>query len=434
MCGLAMYKISLSYPVKFVNSRLFCYIFVMSKEKESHKDHRDIGRELDLFSFHEVAPGAPFWHHKGMIIFKELEKYIRELQDKNNYQEISTPIMVKEELFKKSGHLENYKENMFQIIVDEENAAHQTFYLKPMNCPESVLVYQTKIRSYRDLPLRLAELGRLHRNELSGVLGGLFRVRQFTMDDAHIYCRQDQIKSEFIKILKMAKEFYKKLGLSVSYGLATRPEKAMGDKKLWDEAEKIIGEALKEAGLKYKILEGEGAFYGPKVHFDIRDSLDRNWTLATAQLDFQIPERFKLEYIDENGKPQRPAIIHRAIFGTFERFIGIIIEHFQGAFPLWLAPVQAVLIPVSEKQDKFAEKVFEELKENGIRTEIYGSGETLPKRIREAELQKIPYILVVGEKEEKNGSVNARRKNEEKEIKIKELIEKIKKEIEDKII
>src|SRR3989338_4509612 len=279
-----------------------------------HKDHRDIGRELDLFSFHEVAPGAPFWHHKGMVIFKELEKFIRELQSQNDYQEISTPIMVKEELFKKSGHLENYKENMFQIIVGEENTVPQTFYLKPMNCPESVLVYQTKIRSYRDLPLRLAELGRLHRNELSGVLGGLFRVRQFTMDDAHIYCRQDQIKSEFTSILKMTEEFYKKLGLPVSYGLATRPEKAMGDKKLWDEAEIILKEALKDTGLKYQILKGEGAFYGPKIHFDIKDSLGRTWTLATAQLDFQIPERFELEYIDEKHKPQRPAIIHRAIF------------------------------------------------------------------------------------------------------------------------
>ncbi len=425
-----------------------------------HKDHRDIGRELDLFSFREVAPGAPFWHHKGMVIFKELEKFIRELQSQNDYQEISTPIMVKEELFRKSGHLENYKENMFQVIVGEEKTIlpigkienisgqmkvkptdelvkikeSQTYYLKPMNCPESALVYQTKIRSYRDLPLRLAELGRLHRNELSGVLGGLLRVRQFTMDDAHIYCRPDQIKSEFVKILKMTEEFYKKLGLPISYGLATRPEKSMGDKKMWDEAEKILGEALKEAGLKYQTLEGEGTFYGPKVHFDIKDSLDRTWTLATAQLDFQIPERFELEYIDESGKPQRPAIIHRAIFGTFERFIGILIEHFQGAFPLWLAPVQAVLIPVSEKQQKFAEKVFEEFKENGIRTEIYESGETLSKRIREAELQKIPYILVVGEKEEKNKSVNVRHKGKESEIKIEELIEKIKKEIQDKTL
>ncbi|MBI2053060.1 MAG: threonine--tRNA ligase [Candidatus Ryanbacteria bacterium] len=399
-----------------------------------HKDHREIGRELDLFSFHEVAPGAPFWHHKGMIIFKELEKFIRELQGQNDYQEISTPIMVKEELFKKSGHLENYKENMFQVIVGEEGAAPQAFYLKPMNCPESALVYQTKIRSWRDLPLRLAELGRLHRNELSGVLGGLFRVRQFTMDDAHIYCRQDQIKSEFIKILKMTEEFYKKLGLPVSYGLATRPEKAMGDKKLWDEAEKIIEEALKEAGLKYKILEGEGAFYGPKVHFDIKDSLDRTWTLATAQLDFQIPERLELEYIDKSGKPQRPAIIHRAIFGTFERFIGVLTEHFQGAFPLWLAPVQTVLIPVSEKQQKFSEKILKELKENGIRAELYESGETLPKRVREAELQKIPYILVVGEKEEKNGTANVRHKGKEEEIKIENLIAKMTKEIKDKAL
>ena len=427
------------------------------KGRASGFSHRDIGRELDLFSFHNVAPGAPFWHHKGMVIVKELEKYIRELQEKNGYQEISTPIMVKEELFKKSGHLENYKENMFKILIGEESEPAQTFYLKPMNCPESALVYQTKIRSYRDLPLRLAELGRLHRNELSGVLGGLFRVRQFTMDDAHIYCRRDQIKSEFMNILKMTEEFYQKLGLSVTYGLATRPEKAMGEKKLWDEAEKFLEEALKETGLKYQVLEGEGAFYGPKVHFDIKDSLDRTWTLATAQLDFQIPERMDLEYIDENGKPQRPAIIHRAIFGTFERFIGVLIEHFQGAFPLWLAPVQAVLIPVSEKQQKSVEKILEQLKSNGIRAEVYESGETLPKRVREAEVQKIPYILVVGGKEEKNDSVNARHKGKpsfaptppkqlrlrrpgkasegmEKEIKVDELIKKMKQEIESKTI
>src|SRR3989338_2265741 len=221
-------------------------------ESNKHRDHRDLGREMDLFSFHEIAPGAPFWHPKGMIIVKELEKYIRKLQDEHGYDEISTPIMVKKELFEKSGHWEFFKENMFYFDIENE-----TYALKPMNCPESALVYQTKIRSYRDLPLRLAELGRLHRNELSGVLGGLFRVRQFTMDDAHIYCRQDQIKSEFISILKMTEEFYKKLGLPVSYGLATRPEKSMGDKKLWDEAEKFLEEALKETGLKYQILKGE---------------------------------------------------------------------------------------------------------------------------------------------------------------------------------
>src|SRR3989344_2526083 len=247
-----------------------------------HKDHRDIGRKLDLFSFHEVAPGAPFWHHKGMVIFKELEKYIRELQDKNDYQEISTPIMVKKSLFEKSGHWEFFKQNMFNFDVENE-----IYSLKPMNCPESALVYQTKIRSYRDLPIRLAEIGRLHRNELSGVLGGLLRVRQMTMDDAHIYCRFDQIKEELISVLKMTEEFYKRLSLKVNYGLATRPEKAMGSLETWLKAEKILGEALSELGLKYNILKGEGAFYGPKIHFDIKDSQKRVWTIATAQLDFQ---------------------------------------------------------------------------------------------------------------------------------------------------
>src|SRR3989344_1412977 len=248
-------------------------------ESKKHRDHRELGQEMDLFSFHDVAPGAPFWHPKGMIIVKELEKFIRKLQDDHNYTEISTPIMVKQKLFEKSGHWEFFKENMFYFDVENE-----TYSLNPRNAPEGALAYQTKIRVYRDLPLRLAEIGRLHRNELSGVLGGLLRVRQMTMDDAHIYCRFDQIKQELVSVLKMTEEFYKRLGLPVVYGLATRPKKAMGSVKTWKEAEKLLGEVLEELGLKYQTLNGEGAFYGPTIHFDIKDSLDRTWTIATAQL------------------------------------------------------------------------------------------------------------------------------------------------------
>ncbi|MEK7203689.1 MAG: threonine--tRNA ligase [Patescibacteria group bacterium] len=392
------------------------------------KDHRDIGRELDLFSFHEVAPGRVFWHGKGMIIWRELEKYLRERLDALGYQEVATPVMVKKELFEKSGHWQHYRENMFTLDVDGE-----TYVLKPMNCPESALIYSSRTRSYRDLPLRLSEItDQLHRKELSGVVGGLLRVVQMTQDDAHHYVRPDQIEQEVSDLMKLIKEFYSHFNMPMSFNLATRPENSMGDSKVWTEAEKDLESALKKAKVKYQVKERDGAFYGPKIDINVTDSQNREWTVATIQLDFQMPEKFELEYVAEDGSKKRPVMIHRAIAGTFERFIGIILEHFQGALPLWLSPVQAVVVPVSEKQD--VKKIYEELKENGIRAEIYESGETLPKRIREAELQKIPYILVVGEKEEKNESVNVRHKGKEEEIKIEKMIEKIKKEIEDKTI
>ena len=395
-----------------------------------HKNHRDIGRELDLFSFHEVAPGTVFWHGKGMIIWRELEKYLREKLDSLGYQEVSTPVMVKKELFEKSGHWQHYRENMFTLDVDG-----QTYILKPMNCPESTLIYSSRTRSYRDLPLRLSEItDRIHRKELSGVVGGLLRVIQMTQDDAHHYVRPDQIEQEVADLMELIKEFYSHFNMPMSFNLATKPENSMGDSKVWTEAEKDLESALKKAKVRYQIKERDGAFYGPKIDINVTDSQKREWTVATIQLDFQMPEKFELEYVAEDGSKKRPVMIHRAIAGSFERFIGIITEHFQGAFPLWLAPVQAVLIPVSEKQQEYTEKVLGQLKENWIRTEIYESGETLPKRIREAELQKIPYILVVGEKEEKNDSVNARHKGKESEIKVEGLIEKIKKEIKEKII
>ena len=402
----------------------------MSKKQEFKKellpnDHRNLGQFLDLFSFHDVSPGAPFWHPKGMTIVKELEKYIRKLQDEHGYLEISTPIMVKKKLFEQSGHWKFFKDDMFHFKVDKG-----TFALKPMNCPESTLVYSHTKRSYRDLPLRLAEIGRLHRNELSGVLGGLLRVRQITMDDAHIYCRYDQIKSELVEILKMIQEFYQKLGLPVAYGLATRPKKALGSVKKWEEAENTLAEALKEIGVSYQILKGEGTFYGPKIHFDIKDSLGRTWTIATAQLDFQMPERFNLEYADEQGKPQRPAMIHRAIFGSFERFIGILLEHFNGALPFWLSPVQVAVLTVTDEVGAYALAIEKELRQNNLRVFWDDRNETIGKKIRESELQKIPYLLLIGKKEAEahTVAVRERSKGDIGQMRVEKFLDKVNKD------
>jgi len=411
----------------------------MSKSKDPNRasptgfSHQEIGRELDLFSFHETAPGAPFWHPKGMVIFKELEKVAREINEKGGYQEISTPILVKKEVFEQSGHWQHYRENMFYFANPRDE--NEVLALKPMNCPESTYAYNIQVRSYRDLPLRLAEIGRLHRNELSGTIGGLFRVRQITMDDAHIFCLPQQAENEVIEIIKTVRDFYSLFGFNTTYVLATRPENNQGELSEWEKGEKVLSEALKKTGIQYSVAKGEGAFYGPKIEMHLKDSQGRDWQLGTAQMDIaMLPALFDIKYINEKGEKKTPAVIHRAIFGSFERFIGMLLEHFQGALPLWLAPVQAVLVPVSEKQKDYAEKIYNELKENGIRAEIYESGETLPKRIREAELQKILYILVVGEKEEKNESVNARHKGMEKEIKIEKLIAKMIKEIKDKAL
>jgi len=394
--------------------------------EEKHKDHRELGQELDLFSFHEIAPGAPFWHGKGMIIWRELEKYMREKLDKAGYQEVSTPVLVKRELFEKSGHLAHYKDNMFwfQNPVDE----NEILALKPMNCPESTLIYASRIRSYRDLPLRLSEItGKLHRNELSGTLGGLLRVRQMTQDDAHIYVRPDQIESEIENLMDLIKEFYAKLEMPLSFNLATRPDNAMGDIKLWNEAEKHLESVLKKSKVKYQIQEKDGAFYGPKIDINVTDSQNREWTIATIQLDFQIPEKMNLEYIDENGERKRPVIIHRAIFGSFERFIGIMLEHFNGALPFWLSPVQVKILTINEKLETYAKEIEKTLKEKNIRVEIDSRNESIGKKIREGEMQKIPYLLVVGEKEEKENKVAVRErgKGDAGTITIEELAKKI---------
>jgi len=376
-------------------------------ENKKHRDHRDLGQEMDLFSFHEIAPGAPFWHPKGMIIFRELEHYARKINDENGYQEISTPILVKKEVFEKSGHWEHYRDNMFWFKNSADK--NEVLVIKPMNCPESTYIYNSKIHSYRDLPLRLAEIGRLHRNELSGTLGGMFRVRQITMDDAHIYVRPDQASEEIFNALRIISDFYKTLGFEPQYFLATRPEKALGDKKAWDMAEDALKDALKKAKITYEVAEGEGAFYGPKIEVHIKDSQNRDWQLGTAQLDLvMLPEKFDLSYVDEAGQKQKPWVIHRAIFGSFERFVGILLEHFDGALPFWLAPVQVAVLTINDKVLSYAKNITAELQGKNIRIELDSRNETIAKKIREAEIQRVPYIFVIGEKEMKENKVAVR--------------------------
>jgi len=401
--------------------------WVKLQEELAKRDHREIGKKLDLFSFHSVAPGAPFWHPNGMVVVKELENYWRAKHDAAGYSEISTPILVKKELWERSGHWEHYKEDMFVLEVENE-----TYSLKPMNCPEATIVYSTSLLSYKDLPLRLSEIGRLHRNELSGTLGGLLRVRQITMDDAHIFCRADQILAEITGVMKLVKDFYKMMGFKPNFHLSTKPDKAMGDPALWKKAEEGLEAALKKNKLEYKVKPKDGAFYGPKIDIEIKDALGRSWQLATIQLDFQLPERFDLTYIDKDGSRQRPVMIHRAIFGSFERFIGIMLEHFEGNLPVWLAPVQAAIVPVSVTHKKFAANIAKNLKEAGVRVALFDSNDTVGKRIREAEMRRVPYVLVVGDKEVKAKSVAVRTHGSRdlKVVKAAKFVEKIAAEIE----
>src|SRR3989338_2385116 len=392
--------------------------------------HQELGQKLDLFSFHDIAPGAPFWHAKGMLIFRELEKCARKLNDENGYEEISTPILVKKDVFEKSGHWEHYRDNMFWFSNPRDKK--ETLVVKPMNCPESTYIYNSVIRSYKDLPLRLAEIGRLNRNELSGTLGGLFRVRQITMDDAHIYLAPDQVEKEVVNIINTIKNFYDMFGFKTTYVLATRPKEALGDKEEWDVAEKALGNALESAGVKYTIADGEGAFYGPKIEAHLQDSQNRDWQMGTAQLDLvMLPKQFDVFYTDENGERKMPWGIHRAIFGSFERFIGVLLEHTGGALPLWLSPVQAAILPISDKQNDWAEKVYRELKTEGVRVEINKNNETLGKKIREAEMQKIPYLLIIGDKEigAESVAVRKRGKGDIGQMEIKDFLKKIKEEI-----
>jgi threonyl-tRNA synthetase len=372
-------------------------------EEAKKRDHRKLGRELDLFVFHEVSPGAPFWLPHGWTMVRELERFVREELDALGYQEISTPILVNKKLWEQSGHWDHYQENMFLVESEE-----QVFGLKPMNCPESTIVYRHALRSYRDLPLRYSDMGRLHRNERSGTLTGLFRVRQFTQDDAHIYCRLDQVQEEISTLLALMRRWHKVFDLEPSFKLATRPENSLGTEEQWAKAERGLADALSGNGLSYALDPAGGAFYGPKIDVDIQDVLGRKWTIATIQLDFGQPDRFQLEYIDADGQPKRPVMIHRAILGSFERFIGILTEHFAGAFPTWLAPVQARVLPISEKHAEYGRTVYERLRAARVRAELDDRNEKLGYRVRDAQLRKIPYMLVVGEREREAGTVSLR--------------------------
>jgi threonyl-tRNA synthetase len=378
-------------------------------EEAKKRDHRKLGRELDLFDFHDIAPGAAFWLPNGMILVRELERFAREELDACGYQEISTPLLVNKRLWEQSGHWELYSDNMFKVEVEEE-----TFSLKPMNCPESTFVYRRGVRSYRDLPLRFSEMGRCHRNERSGTLTGLVRVRQFTQDDAHIFCRPDQLQEEITALLGLVRGWYATFDLKPSFKLSTRPEKSLGTQEQWDQAEAALYQALAANALDYKLNPGDGAFYGPKIDIDVEDVLGRPWQIATIQVDLtMLPERFQLEYIDADGQPKRPVAIHRAIFGSYERFIGILTEHFAGAFPTWLAPVQARVIPISEKHAPYGRSVHERLRAARLRSELDDRNEKLGYRIRDAQLRKVPYMLVVGEREAQSGTVSLRHRTGE---------------------
>ena len=372
-------------------------------EEAKKRDHRKLGKELGLFMMSDEGPGFPFFLPKGMVLKNTLLDYWREIHQKAGYVEISTPIILNRHLWETSGHWDHYKENMYTTVIDEQDYA-----IKPMNCPGGILVYQSEPRSYRDLPLRMGELGLVHRHEKSGQLHGLMRVRCFTQDDAHIFMMPEQIRDEIKGVAKLIDEVYQLFGFKYHVELSTRPEDSMGSDEDWDMATTALQGALDDLGLSYSVNEGDGAFYGPKIDFHLEDSIGRTWQCGTIQLDFQLPMRFNCEYIGADGEKHRPIMIHRVAFGSIERFIGILIEHFAGAFPTWLSPVQVKVLPISDKYMDYAGKVLDELKENGIRAEIDTRAEKIGYKIREARLQKIPYMLVVGAKEEEEGKVSVR--------------------------
>lgn len=402
-------------------------------EEAKKRDHKKLGRELDLFMMSEYAPGMPFFLPHGMLLRNELEKFWYDEHTKEGYESIKTPIMMSKELWEVSGHWYNYKENMYTSLVDERE-----FAIKPMNCPGSLLVYKNGLHSYKDLPIRMGELGQVHRHEASGALNGLFRVRTFTQDDAHIFMTPEQIESEVVRLIAFIDRVYSMLGLSYDIELSTRPEeKYIGELEIWEKSEAALAAACQAAGKDYKINPGDGAFYGPKLDFHVKDSLGRVWQCGTIQLDMNLPERFDLTYVDQNGEKVRPVMVHRVIFGSIERFIGILIEHFAGAFPLWLAPAQVKVIPVkNEYHLDYSQEIFKLLEAKGIRVEIDDREEKLGYRIREAQMKKIPYQLVLGDKERDERTVTYRQYGEQKQttVSLDEFICMILKQIEDKAL
>ncbi len=399
-------------------------------EKAKRSDHRKIGKDLDLFSFHDEAPGFPFFHPKGMIMINTILDYWREEHKKEGYQEINTPIILSNELWKTSGHWDNYRENMYFIKIDEGDYA-----VKPMNCPGTIIVYKTNQHSYKELPVRITELGLVHRHEKSGVLHGLFRVRSFTQDDAHIFCMEEQAEEEVSKTISLIDRVYKVFGFDKYHlELSTRPEKRIGTDMMWEKAENILKKAIERRGLEYVINEGEGAFYGPKIDFHILDCLGRTWQCGTIQLDFAMPEKFDIEYMGEDNIKHRPVMIHRTVLGSIERFLGILIEHYSGNLPPWLAPQQMVVLPISEKFYDYGSEVYSQLEKKGFRVEIDNRVESLNKKIRQAEIRKIPYMIIVGKNEKDTGTITVRKKigGDIKEIKLSNFISELKDVIENK--
>ncbi len=394
-------------------------------EEMKRRDHRILGQKLDLFSFHKEAPGMPFFHDKGTFIWNQLVKYVTELMEVRDYEINKTPIVLNKDLWLQSGHWDHYKNNMYFTKIDDFDYA-----VKPMNCPGNILIYKTNKHSYRDLPIRAGEFGLVHRHELSGTLSGLFRVRAFTQDDAHVFCTKEQLNSEIKNLLGFMDEVYKKFGFEYSMELSTKPENAMGSAEQWDIAEVTLKTALEEFGSKYKVNEGDGAFYGPKIDFHLKNAMGASWQCGTIQLDFQMPEKFDLTYMANDNTEKRPIMLHRAVLGSVERFLGILIEHFAGRFPLWLNPRQIIVVPVAETFNEYAEKIAKELKEAGLRVSADLRETTLNKKIRDAEVLYYNYILVVGEKEVKEKSVNARIRDSkvQKTVSLKDFIPVVQKE------
>ena len=411
----------ISYPKKLM---LDDYLNMLEEAKK--RDHRKLGKELKLFYVSEEAPGMPMYLPNGMVIKNQLEDFWKDLHFKSGYKEIKTPVILKESLWRQSGHWDHYADAMYFTKVDDMEYA-----IKPMNCPGGILLYKTELVSYKDLPIRRGELGLVHRHEKSGELSGLLRVRVFTQDDAHIYCLPEQIEEEIIGVLKLVDIIYSRFGLDYSIELSTRPESFMGEIEDWDRAEDALKKALEHEKLDYVLNEGDGAFYGPKIDLHIKDCLGRSWQCGTIQLDFQMPERFELEYVEQDGEKYRPVMIHRAIYGSLERFIAVLIEHYAGAFPLWLSPVQVKILPINDNVLDYAESIKQKLMDEKIRVEIDSRQEKIGYKIREAELQKVPYMLILGneEKEAKNISVRSRDKGDLGKIKLDDFIESLKNEI-----
>jgi len=414
----------ISFPDK---KQLNAYINLL--EEAEKRDHRKLGKELNLFSMHDEGPGFPFFHPKGTVIINILKDFWRKEHAKAGYTEVITPMILNRKLWEQSGHWDHYKENMYFTKIDGQDYA-----IKPMNCPGGILIYKTKIRSYRELPMRMGEMGTVHRHELSGVLAGLFRVRCFTQDDAHIYMTEKQIKDEIIGVINLTDHFYKTFGFGYKVELSTKPDNAMGSDEVWEKATNGLKAALDAKKIKYKINEGDGAFYGPKIDFHLKDCLGRTWQCGTIQLDFAMPEKFNLTYEGKDGKKHRPIMIHRVIYGSIERFLGILIENYAGKFPLWLAPTQAVILNINDSQIPYGEKIKQQLEKSKIRVETDFRAETMPKKVREAQLKKIPLILTVGDKEKENNTVAVRTLNGKVYFNIKpeDLIKKMQEVIDNK--